>query len=564
MTLKETAKENKISDKYSDLIKNLLFHRGVKNDEEAEIFLNPDYERDINDPFLMKDMEKSINRLYVAIKENQKIAVFSDYDADGIPGAVLFSQFLDRIGYENYFVYIPDRHLEGYGLNKIAIDKIKKENVELLITIDLGITAVEEVSYANELGLEVIVTDHHLPQSKLPEAYSILNPKQPGDEYPDDMLCGSGVIFKFVQGFLSLHRDEFQIDKNWEKNLLDLVGIATLSDMVPLLKENRALSYFGLKLLKMTRRPGLVHMFQKTRLKTRNLVEDDITFTITPKLNAASRMENPMRAFDFLRAKTNGIAEKHGDHLLGLNEERKTLVSTIMRSVHKTLKEREEREIIVIGDPAWRVGVLGIVAGKIVDEYKKPTFVWGLEGGDTIKGSCRSDGTINLVDLMTEVEEDILSEFGGHAGAGGFSVQVEKIHFLEEKIIEVLPKIKRIDLSDEDIDHEAEVSSEEVNRNLYNEINKLAPFGVGNPKPVLLIKNAKVLEYRKFGKNKEHLEVVINRKGSPLKAIAFFKNLESFNLDENDEDISIYGNIERNTFMGKDEIRIRILEIRKS
>src|SRR3989339_1144160 len=251
--------------KFHELLRELLLKRGIKTEAEADIFLNPSYERDLHDPFLMRDMEKACVRIKKAIDENEKIIVYADYDADGIPGAVILHDFFEKLGFKNYEVYIPGRNSEGYGLNIEAIEGFREQSVNLIITIDLGITAVEEVALANSYGIDVIVTDHHIPHAELPQAFAILNPKV--DEYPEKMLCGAGVAFKLVQGFVSgrwtsgedlAPRGRTSREPEvrplpatgWEKWLLDMAGPATLSDMVPLLGENRAIAYFGLTVLR--------------------------------------------------------------------------------------------------------------------------------------------------------------------------------------------------------------------------------------------------------------------------------------------------------------------------
>lgn len=549
--------------RYSPLLRRLLFNRGIKTEEEARAFLYPSYEDDIHDPFKMLGMEGAVQRLYSAIKKNEKIVVYSDYDCDGIPGATVLSDLLKKIKYQNFEVYIPDRHKEGYGLNMDAVKSFIESSSKLLITIDLGITAVEEVLYAKENGLDVIITDHHLPQEVLPDALFILNPKQTNDTYPYDMLCGAGVIFKFVCGFIKKHGKEFEIFDGYEKWLLDMVGLATLADMVPLNGENRAFAYFGMKVLKKTRRLGLVKLFRKSGLKQDLIQDEDVTFTICPRLNAASRMDHPMYAYNLLSADNEDDAEKYANYLTKINNERKTLVATIMRSVHKEVEIKKDRSVIVVGDTSWRAGVLGLVSGKITEEYKKPSFVWGLEGGEIIKGSCRSSGEVNLVDLMVSLPENSLLEFGGHELAGGFSVSREEIHFLEERLNSAYEKIPKKEISEETILVDAHLEIDEVNKKLFDEVNMLAPFGAGNPKPVFEFNQIKVNEVRKFGKNNEHIEISFkNSKGYLVKAIQFFKSFES--LPENVREgraVNLRAFIEKNTFGWKEEIRLRIVEI---
>ena len=550
--------------RYSPLVRRLLFNRGIKTEEEARLFMFPSYEDDVHDPFLMLGMEGAVSRVYIAIKNNEKIVIYSDYDCDGIPGAVVLHDLLKKIKYQNFEVYIPDRHKEGYGLNMDAVKQIAKGGAKVLITIDLGITAVEEAEYAKSQGMDVIITDHHLPQEKVPDALFILNPKQKDDSYPYDMLCGSGVIFKFVQAFIKKHGKEFEIPEGFEKWLLDMVGLATLADMVPLSDENRVFAYYGMKVLRKTKRLGLLKLFRKNNLKPDTLQDEDVTFTICPRLNAASRMDHPVYAFNLLSADNEEDAGKFADYLTKINNERKTLVATMMRSVHKEVILKEDKSVIFIGDTSWRAGVLGLVAGKISDEYKKPAFVWGLEGGEIIKGSCRSSGEVNLVDMMALLPNNSLLEFGGHELAGGFSVSHEEIHFLEERLENAYKQAPKKEMfSDDKLPVDAHLSIDEVTRDTFEEVNKLAPFGVGNPKPVFQFDNVQISGIKKFGKNNEHIEISFkNSRGRDVKAIQFFKSFDSLPEHAREgKNINLVANIEKSTFGWKEEIRLRIVEI---
>jgi single-stranded-DNA-specific exonuclease len=367
---------------HTELLELLLKNRGIAP-EDKEKFLNPIYEKHLNDPYLMKDMERAAVRIFESIEAKEKIVVYSDYDCDGIPAAVIMHDFFTKIGYENFSIYIPDRHDEGYGLHTDAITEFIATEVKLLITFDLGITAISEVAQAQASGIDVIITDHHLPaQAGLPHAFAIINPKQEDCQYPDKMLCGAGLAFKLVQALILKYGEYFKISLGWEKWLLDMAGLATLADQVPLVGENRVLAYYGLKVLQKARRPGLAELFRKAGVDISRLNEEDVTFTLAPRLNAASRMDNPMRAFEVL-ATTDAIEAKTlADHLAKINDERKLIVAHIMKDVKKTLSKREDKSIIVIGNPSWKVGVLGLVASKVAEEYKKPAFVWGGEGSD--------------------------------------------------------------------------------------------------------------------------------------------------------------------------------------
>lgn len=560
---------------YGQLTQDLLKKRNIIDSKDIDIFFNPDYERDMHDPFLMRDMERACVRLYEAIDANQKIVIYADYDCDGIPGAVILSQLFKKINYKNYEVYIPERNSEGYGLNREAIDSFIEKDVKLLVTIDLGITAVDEVAHALVSGIDTIITDHHLPlrsegiggltELSLPRAYAILNPKV--DDYPEKMLCGAGVVFKFIQAFVKKYGEYFKINNGWEKWLLDMAGLATLSDMVPLLGENRTIAYFGLKVLKKTPRPGLQKLLGKINIDQRYLTEDDVGFMIAPRLNAASRMDSPMRAFELLSTEDSLEGASLANHLSNINDERKSMVSSIMREVHKTFTARANndilKEVIVVGNPTWQVGVLGLVASKICDTYDRPVFVWGKDENDFIKGSCRSDGSVSLVELMSESKEHFL-EYGGHELAGGFTVHTEKIHFLEESLATSFHKVKRENGAKEK-GYDVKLDLKDVNIKTWKEVERFAPFGFDNPKPIFLFEKVKIEKIKKFGKNGsgEHLEIIFSDETKDdVKAIAFFSRLDSFSIPiDGGGKVNLLATFELSRFRGKTELRLRIVDI---
>jgi len=551
---------------YGELLRALFEKRGILDLNVAEIFLNPDYERDLHDPFLMKDMERACVRLYEAIENNEKIIIYADYDCDGIPGAVILKDLFKLVNYKNYEVYIPKRNSEGYGLNLDAIKVFVENNVKLLITVDLGITAVAEVAQAKVDDIDVIITDHHLPPSTLPKAYAILNPKV--DDYPEKMLCGAGVAFKFVQGFLKKYGEYFKVKKGAEKWMLDMAGLATLSDMVPLTGENRAIAYFGMKVFRKSPRVGLQKLLSQMKIDQRSISEDDIGFMVTPRLNAASRMDDPMRAYELLSTDDEGKADVLAKHLSKINAERKTIVASIMREVNKKFSSdsvRGDREVLVIGNPEWRIGVLGIVAGKILDEYKKPVFVWGKDENDCIKGSCRSIDSVSVVDLMREASEFFV-EFGGHELAGGFTVHNDKIHFLEEELSKCFHKVKRPTCQPgRSANHDVALSLSEVTMKNWNELEKMSPFGLANEKPIFLFENLNIEKIKKFGKNGsgEHLEIVFSDKdGKKVKAVSFFSSIESFERPLLEGlSVNLLATFDLSRFGGKTELRLRIENI---
>lgn len=544
--------------KYSKLVGQLLVNRNVFSLDQAETFLNPVY-TNISSPWDLNDMKKAVDRIISAIKNNEQIAVYADYDADGIPGCTLLKNVFDAAGVTNVIYYIPHRHDEGYGLNREAVTELADKNVKLIITVDLGITGHDDVDYLNTKNVDVIITDHHEPLATLPNAFAVVNPKV-GDTYGDTMICGCAVAYQLSRALIEQGNKElnWNIAEGWEKWLLDLVGISTVSDLVPLVNENRLLATYGLKVLQKTKRKGLQQLLLANGVAPQYLAEDDIAFGITPKINAASRMAHPMDAFKLLAAKTDSEARAALQHIEGLNKERKTLVAHSVKTAHKKLEERELREIIVIGDPEWNIGVLGLIASNLVDTYKRPVFVWS-KNETGIKGSCRGDGSVNVVRMMESVAESFM-QFGGHEHAGGFSVSFDAIHNLEDILVGAYNNHKN-ELSDIEVLLDGELSIDDVNRDTVTQISKLAPFGVANPKPSFVFKNVAVREIKQFGKKNEHLDLVFeNSFGKSVRAIKFYAGQGDFPALENGT-IDLVANIERSVFRGKEEIRLKILDV---
>jgi single-stranded-DNA-specific exonuclease len=543
----------------NDLVEQLLHNRGVRSDKEKESFLNPHFENHLHDPFLLPGMEKAVDRILGAMDKGEKIAIWSDYDADGIPGGALLHDFFKLIGYTNFTNYIPNRHTEGYGLNLEGITELNNGGSKLVVTIDCGIRDTKEISHINELGMEAIITDHHEPGEELPQACAIVNPKLKDSTYPEQVLCGSGVVWKLIEAILKKRRSLAK--EGSEKWLLDLAGIATLSDMVPLTGENRALAHYGLKVLQKTKRPGLRKLYSMLKINPAFLTEDDIGFLITPRINAASRMGHPKDAFDLLTAPDEIAADTIARHLDTINKERKVIVAGIVKEANKHIKarfeEHGEKPVIVLGNPSWRPALLGLAANSIAEEYNRPVFLWGREGGEFIKGSCRSDGSTDLVALM-ERAKDAFSEFGGHKFSGGFSVDFEKIEDLEKALVDACTHIVN---SNSETLVDAEISLKDVNEKVAREICSLAPFGVGNDKPVFILRDIIPAKIDRFGKAKEHLSVQLEQGSAKAKAISFFTEADKFG-DALKEGIStnLVGHLELSYFGGRSETRLRIVD----
>lgn len=550
------------------LVERILEKRNIT---DREVFLNPSY-HERPDPFLMKDMDRAVERILRAIKDGEKIAVWHDYDCDGVPGGALLFDFFQAIGYP-VLAYVPERS-EGYGLNEEGITQLKDTGVSLMITVDCGITDNEEVAYAALLGVDVIVTDHHLPlraeaigeggpSEVLPSAVAVLNPHRSDCEYPFKELCGTGVAFKLVEGLIE--RGEFKLTEGQEKWLLDLVALATVADMVPLVGENRVLVHFGLVVIRKGRRPGLKALFEAERVSFQNVVEDDLAFSIAPKINASSRMSSPKKAFELLTTMSHERAKEIAKELIQLNQSRKLEGMRVAKEVkHRIEAAPSLGDIIVAGHTSWRPSLLGIAATSVVETYKKTVCLWGKDG-DIIKGSCRSNGSVNIVELLRAADH-AFTDFGGHEFSGGFSVSLDAVHTLSEKLESALRVVSingGITTPHELREPEGLLALSEANEAAYEALRHLAPFGQGNPKPLFRIEGVRVEKLFRFGGHKEHAKILLSdESGIATEAISFFISRtsyhETFALLSPGDSVTVDASLERSAFRGKPELRLRI------
>lgn len=544
---------------YSQLTQRLLATRGIETVEEAEKFLNPHYERDTHDPFLFKDMKKAVDRILEAIDKGEKIMIYSDFDADGIPGAVVFQEFFELIGYTNIEVYIPHRHDEGFGFHSDAVLKFAEDKIDLVVTVDCGIADNETVEKARELGVDVIITDHHESVGDVPNAYAVVDHKQKDCKYPEEILCGTGVIFKVVQALLSSR--DFGVKEGQEKWLLDMVALATCADMVPLTGENRVLAHWGLFVMRKSKRPSVQALCCGLKIKQQFLTEDDIGFMIAPRINAASRMGESMEAFSFLSTKEAKEADTLFKSLEELNTQRKGLVGAMVKNIRKKIEARENHgEVIVAGSGDWLPSLLGLVANTLVEEYRCPVFLWGKDGRGVMKGSCRSDGSADVVALMERAQEHLIA-FGGHTMAGGFSVSDTGVHTLEEALCGAYREISK-EKQEHIVMIDAVLPLEKINEATYREIDRFAPFGMGNDKPLFEFSDVVVDSVRMFGKTKNHFEIVLTQNGANAKAIGFFMTEDSFKKKPVvGEKVNVIGHIEKSYFGWKPEVRLRLVDI---
>lgn len=496
---------------FPPLFLQLLVNRGLTTQQQVDEFLNPDYGQDVGDPFLFLDMRRAVDRITKALERGERITVYGDYDADGICGAAVLSETLEALG-GIVDVYLPYRQTEGYGLNNGALDTIAKGKTTLLISVDCGITSVGEVAYAKQLGIEVIIVDHHHEPPALPDAYAILNPVVQGETYPFKGFCGTGVAFKVVQALLIATADGTQLQKphpvahGWEKWLLDLVAIATVADFSDLIGENRTLVSYGLLVLRKTRRKGLRRLFDVAGINSATLTTSSIGYQIAPRINAAGRMNHASAALYLLKTRDEAKAQQIAVELQETNRERQRVTEQITTAALAQIgKESNERILCVIGE-GWQAGVIGIVAGRVLNQLHKPVIIMG-QDGDKIVGSGRSIKAYNIIEALERARAH-LDRFGGHPQACGFTImgRDKAERFMAQLRADAREKIAEADLIG-DLAVDAEVQLRDLHWELIDLQAKLEPYGEENPRPVFAVRGLRIIDASPVGSAGNHLRV---------------------------------------------------------
>jgi single-stranded-DNA-specific exonuclease len=554
--------------KYSALILRLLAIRGISGEKEINNFFESDYATGIQDPFIFPAMEKAVRRIITAKEKNEKIAIFGDYDADGVTASALIFETLSQLGFARVITYIPDRQIEGYGMNREALNFLKKEKVDLIVTVDCGITNQEEVALAQEMGMDVIITEHHHVPKELPEALAIINPQMENSSSPAyelKYLAGVGVAFKLAQA-LYQKIDPENIEKlKW---LLDLVAIGTVGDCVPLLLENRILVKYGLVVLSKTRRVGLLEMFKVGRIK---IGENDfpdthkIAFQVAPRINAAGRMDHANFAYNLIleknRVKACGLALE----IEAKNQQRQKITTEIVREV-KILAEGpfKDKELIFAENEHWPVGILGLIAGKIADEFNKPTAVFQKQP-DEFVGSLRSIPQINIIEKIEECSK-LLKKFGGHTQAAGVTLKQENFKPFYEKLSRLIAQELGGKKMRPVVEIDLEITSQDISWELLNEIKKMEPFGKGNEEPVFLVRNLKVQEIKIVGNGNKHLKISVMAEDSPkvFDCIGFGMGEKFSQLIKLEDKVDLVVNLKEDEWNGNRKIQLQIIDLRKS
>ena len=538
----------------NDLLATILSNRNITEEEQIRLFLNPT-RSDFHDPFLITDMNIAVERIIKAIENKEKVTIYGDYDVDGITSITVLKSFLKEIGLETS-VYIPNRLDEGYGLNKNAIDKIAKDGCNLMITVDCGISGLEEIEYANSLGIETIVTDHHEPGNELPNAVAVIDNKRKDSKYPFRELAGVGVVFKLTQALSK----KLNLKEEAYLKYLDIVCVGTISDIVPLVDENRVIAKLGLMLVKQTKNIGLRSIINSSGYA--KIDSNTISFGVAPRINACGRMGKAKEALDLLLStdiqEVNELTQKLNDH----NKERQETEKAIFENaVEKIEKEKlNENKAIIVGGENWHHGVIGIVSSKITDMYFKPSILLSFEEDGIGKGSGRSIPGFDLHEALTKCM-DTIEKFGGHSMAVGITIRKEKLEEFKEEFEQIAIENK-IDQIIPIINIDAKINLNDTDKEMVDSMKQLEPFGEANKMPIFAFKNLKIDSIRALSGGK-HLKLTLKNNNNIINAIGFNIGYLAEEYLIGDK-VDVAGVLEINTFGGVDNLQINIKDIMKS
>lgn len=552
--LKYKDNEEKISniqDKYklNRIASSILSHMDLK-ENEIETFLNPK-RGDFHDPFLMPDMEKAVERIVQALNNKEKIIVYGDYDADGITSSSTLKRFFKSLDVD-IGIYIPNRLNEGYGLNKDALDIISKEGYNLIITVDCGITAIEETEYAKELGMDVIITDHHEPGEEIPDAIAVVDCKRKDNKYPFRELAGCGVAFKLTQALCK----RLDLNENEALKLLDITCIGTISDIVPLQDENRVITKLGMLLLKRTNLIGIKELLKNAGFKEINTTT--VSFGISPRINACGRMGHQEVALELFLTNDPIQARKLAVEVEGYNKKRQEIEKKIYEDALKMIDEKEK--VIILGKEGWHHGVIGIVSSKITEKYYKPSILICFEGEDA-NGSGRSIEGFDLHEALLKCSKNLIN-YGGHSMAVGLSLKKEDFEKFKQEFENYAEDIITEEMLISNIEIDEELTSKDITIENVKELEKLEPFGEGNIEPIFMYKNLKISAIRTLSEGK-HIKLSLIDENVQLDAIGFNMG-EVANQYQIGDKIDIIGNIQINKFNNLEKVQILIKDLRKA
>jgi len=555
---KITPEADRALGEFPPAVRQVLFNRGYSSPEAAHTFFEAGVPFD-NDPYRIKGMSEAVNRIEYAIQNQEMIAVYGDYDVDGVTATALLVQALSVLK-ARVQEYIPNRFEEGYGLNNDALAALQEQGVRLVITVDCGIRSLSEAQYARSIGLDLIITDHHQPLNGTPDALAVICPKQEGDTYPDKDLAGVGLAYKLTQALFQ----RFQPAEVKAEFFLDLVALGTVADLAPLVNENRALVRQGLERIRYPRRQGLFSLIHVAGLEASKIVASNIGYGLGPRLNAAGRLDSALNAYQLLVTNDHIKAGMIAQELDAQNQERQRITRDIIeQSQQMALKEPSDSFLIFVVDPTFNPGVVGLAASRLSELYYRPAIV-GSQGEQTTRCSCRSIREFDITRALDQCA-DLLVRHGGHASAAGLTVANEHLPML----IERLQKIAEQELAGRDLrpllSADAEVKLVELNAQLFNLLQYFQPTGYGNPDPVFIARNLRVLRPRVIGKEANHLRFSVESGGIVFDAIAFRQaHWQEIWKDKAIAPIDILFTFEKNEYNGNTTFQLNVRDIRQT
>ena len=517
-----------------------------------DLFLSGD-DSFAGNPFSLPDIEPAVSRIYQALRSGEKIAIYGDFDADGITATAILVEALSWLG-ATAIPYLPDRCRDGHGLSLPALEELHGQEVNLVITVDCGSSDYEEVEQARKMGMDMIITDHHLLEGTLPRAIAVVNPKRKDSHYPFPELAGVGVAFKLAQALLHGHNREADLHE-----FLDLVALGTVTDMVPLVGENRYLVKEGIKVLNHTQRTGIQELVEVSRLRMEHIGEEQISWTLGPRINAASRTGSAYASYELLVSQSPVEARSLAKGLEDKNSERQKATAEALRKAKEGLAGRTHLPLLIEGSEEYSLGVIGLVAGRLAEEFNRPSIVLSL-GPELCRGSCRSIEGFSILSALEECR-DLLITFGGHHMAAGFTLARQNLAKFEERIMGVAEeKMKLLKLT-AGLTVDAEVTLSTFDSDTLNSIWRLSPFGKKNPVPVFLSRGLEVLGTRELGNQGKHLELSVQQRGAIWKAIAFNSRLSRAEIPPC---IDAVYNLDRDRWNGQEVLRLNVLDIAPS
>lgn len=534
--------------KVSDLFAKIAIQRGLDSRDKLDQFLHPD-ETAFHDPFLLYDMEVAIERIEEAIENGEKITIYGDYDADGITATTILYETLDSIG-ANVSYYIPNRFEDGYGPNLRVYQELIAGGTKLILTVDNGVAGHEAIAFAQENGVDVVVTDHHEIPESLPEAYAIVHPRHPEGHYPCPDLAGAGVALKVCQALLGEMPAEY----------IELAAIGTVADLVPLIGENRALVYYGLKFLKESQRPGLRSLYQVAGLDPQTITESSIGFIIAPRLNAVGRISDANQAVDLLLSLDLEEARLKAEKIESLNQERKDLVEKTHQNA-QAMAQEEEGRLLILASPDWHEGILGIVASRLVEEFSKPVILLHEnEEKGILKGSGRSISSVNLYELIDSAR-DLTQAFGGHHMAAGLSLAQEDFPAFKQALEDEAGRMSEEVAFTDTLEVDLAIDPGQATIEAIEELDQLQPFGTGNPAPVFLMEDQVLYEARQIGARKNHLKAKLEGRENSLDVIGFGLGDRLDQMGDRPQ-VSLVGQLEINEWNGQKKPQLKLDDLK--